>query len=735
MSQERHSRQGASTASRSSSVARTRSIESRTPSPHPSYLQKQDSNHELVNSEDDSISSDSTSLLGSMWNLVRDARELAAKELDKLLEHFPYKNTSGVRDQTLSVKKPTPKSLLGHGPPVKQRTYNSKRKSYSFTKMLLDKDLKDHVNDVTPQNQYKALSSTTDNTSRNNRQSTTRRHTRHHSGINMVQQEHLQQSKRTPSLKRDLSQSSQSSLADRYNSIREPDDWGSTSESQSQSQYNGEDTDNSEYFQVGSRRIRLSRENSPTPSIASITGTLSISGHTNPRNYYQPHSHSRQGSSSNTRIRFPRYSLLGEPLDNAGNSRTSSPIYPEPSLSRKESLLSSKSPSPPYPSAIANVDNTPFLDSRESSPLPSINRTSPELKRRTSVQSNLAENDKLSELQQELAVIKQQLASLVSARKEDMERANLSPGPSAPPPPPPPPSSLATPKKWSPPHSAASLSMQNVLKELSSSKVQLRKTGSPFISRISSAVESSPSSKYTSLSIRSKDIPDSDLDAIPRSPLANIKRLIKKPQAIKNDTLTRKNEPSAEIDLGISWPSTKTLEEADSRLDKAAKNLTDTNSRKSTSTVSSRSRGSHKGEYTEEPEPQPSEISHTVSRTSSAPEGKRKWNGINILGESDASEVAHSPKQLPSIFDFNSQDRSGPQLSGNKKLRPTMAQSPTLHRSMTDPIQLTSQVRTMSSFGNTNEGKRVSFQPPADGKEHERLWFLESDTDNWRVGN
>lgn len=35
---------------------------------------------------------DATSFLGSVWNLVKDAKELAAKELDRLLDNFPYKH-------------------------------------------------------------------------------------------------------------------------------------------------------------------------------------------------------------------------------------------------------------------------------------------------------------------------------------------------------------------------------------------------------------------------------------------------------------------------------------------------------------------------------------------------------------------------------------------------------------------------------------------------------------------
>lgn len=48
--------------------------------------------HALVTNTSGAI--EETSLLGSVWNLFRDVKDLASKEIDKLLEHFPYKNNT-----------------------------------------------------------------------------------------------------------------------------------------------------------------------------------------------------------------------------------------------------------------------------------------------------------------------------------------------------------------------------------------------------------------------------------------------------------------------------------------------------------------------------------------------------------------------------------------------------------------------------------------------------------------
>ncbi|KAF9359740.1 hypothetical protein BGX26_011513 [Mortierella sp. AD094] len=711
MSQESHSRhesqRGSSVASRASSIARTSSTRSRTPSPD-SHSQKQDSNQEPTSLEHESPPADATSLLGSMWNLVRDAREVAARELDKLLEHFPYKNTSksttttedsvNTRDQILSKRKARslpstlpPKSLLGHGPRVKQRGHSTKNRQHTLTKKLFDEDLKNHVNDVSPLNQFRMPSSTAKRQPGNDSGASTK-HSHDPSAVgSIVQPKHLHLRLTTPSLKRDLSYSSQSSTTDRYGVNKDSDGWSSTNDSH----HNEEDTDHSDYLQVGSRRVRLSREPSPTPSITSLAGTLSISGHTQAQHYHRHrHNHSlhkRHSSNTSLRTRPPRYSLLGEPLDQTNYEELLPSIYPKSSSSYKESLAGSRPLSlPSFPTA--DPLNNPFLSSRESSPIPSFARTFPEPSLGSSTrttQTALVENEKLNELQQELAAIKKQLATLVSARKDDLERAQLSPtypGDSVPTPPPPPPlSSLITPKKWTPPHSAASLSMQSVLKELSSSKVQLRKTGSPFVSRISSAVDSSPSSKYTSLSIRSKEELEDQLEdnstSNPRSPLTNIqyptKKLLTKSYSSTNklETPVKSSNFSSGTDVDLHWPSPKTLERADSRLDTAAKNLAKNGKR--TTVISVLPPKIHNGEVTNDPKPLELVSSVSLSRASSVPEGKRKRTGTINSEDNDTNETTSTPlssREPFSILDIKSQDRprSGPQLAGNKKPKPVL---------------------------------------------------------------
>lgn len=61
--------------------------QSRSHSPDP----EADAEHLLLQAQSPSIV-DSTSFLGSVWNLVKDAKELAVKELDRLLDNFPYKH-------------------------------------------------------------------------------------------------------------------------------------------------------------------------------------------------------------------------------------------------------------------------------------------------------------------------------------------------------------------------------------------------------------------------------------------------------------------------------------------------------------------------------------------------------------------------------------------------------------------------------------------------------------------
>ncbi|KAG0233816.1 hypothetical protein BGW42_007187 [Actinomortierella wolfii] len=112
------------------------------------------------------------------------------------------------------------------------------------------------------------------------------------------------------------------------------------------------------------------------------------------------------------------------------------------------------------------------------------------------------DHEKLNKLQEELAAIKAQLATLVSAQQEDSRRLSWpmaasslsSPIPPPPPPPPPPSSGPNAAKKWLIPNSEVAQSMQNVLKELSSSQHKLRKTNSPYLARIRDEAASTSSS-------------------------------------------------------------------------------------------------------------------------------------------------------------------------------------------------------------------------------------------------
>ncbi|KAF8934364.1 hypothetical protein BGZ58_005763 [Dissophora ornata] len=317
----------------------------------------------------------------------------------------------------------------------------------------------------------------------------------------------------TSSLKRDSSYASYSSMRRPQSAILDSDDLTSSVDGRQ----DDEDSDYSDYHSAVSRRRRMSREPSETPSIASATGTLSISvnakAHDRHTHHYLHQYQQRPGQ-------YPQH------------KRYLSAIYPQKASSRAGSATGSDIH--PTSALTSGSQNDPFLNSRGPSPLPPpFPDTYPEQRHvRSPSQSSAIENQKLNELQQELAAIKEQLRSLVSARQDDLQRSQLSPvnfG-SVPPPPPPPPfqvsTSLVAPKKWTPPQTEASQSMQNVLKELSSQKVRLRKTGSPFVSRISSAVDGSTSSPYTSVTFKPRSGSEASPQATARSdsPAALTKR-------------------------------------------------------------------------------------------------------------------------------------------------------------------------------------------------------------------
>ncbi|KAF9996419.1 hypothetical protein BGZ79_009851 [Entomortierella chlamydospora] len=267
-------------------------------------------------------------------------------------------------------------------------------------------------------------------------------------------------------------------------------------------------------------------------------------------------------------------------------------------------------------------------------------------------------------------------------------------------------------------------------------------------SRISSAVDGSPSSKYTRLSIRSREELENQLEddstSNPPSPLANIQHPTKNLIAKSHSSATTPEIPvkssdfSSGTDVDLQWPSPETLERADSRLDTASKDLAKNWKRRTV--ISVLVPKIHGGEVTDDLKPLGLASPPSLSGAPSAPEGKRKRTGTIGSEDNNTNETtptAPSSRDPISIVDIKSQDRprSGPQLAGNKKPRPVRIRSPTLHRSMTDPTQLTHHLQSLAAIGAGSAGKRVSFQPSAEDKEQERQWFRESDTDSWRVGS
>ncbi|KAG0318254.1 hypothetical protein BGZ99_005801 [Dissophora globulifera] len=614
-------------------------ISTRTPSPTPPYEAPSSAHgstdldpaaqHDENHANAASLANDGTgSLLGSVWNLVKDARNVAAREFDKLFDHFPYKSaarlysaaeqentfsherilrkprTSATGLATSSLSAAKPKSLLGHGPAVRQRGLPSKYKHRTLAQGLLDQgapldypiplskkdrtldhcfsatytpfddlllDLRNHLNDVSPVSQLRVSSyphlngsdrsssvtrsrqstpsgsdvpsasekSSSRRTISANQEQTSLKRPAHAlgsgpksgSGVSTeLGHARLQSFKTWPrdnndhfakqihhpsssgsdahssveptalertisSLKRDSSYASYTSIRDRHSStVQDSDDMASSIDGRP---YDDEDSDHSDYLSATtSRRRRLSREPSETPSISSVTRTLSISGKANthtreplpppPPSYRQHLTRPSSGSSSSSSSRHQHHPHQRENRHQLKHKRPQSAIYPRdlPGSTVTEGHRPSSSLS-----TIADPHSNPFLDSRGTSPLPTLYIQPPGDQMPTpplSSSSATIENYKLNELQQELAAIKEQLRSLVSARESDL-RSQSSPSAFGSGPPPPPPPTLnqgagSTPlKKWTPPESEAGRSMRNVLKELSSQKVQLRKTGSPFV--------------------------------------------------------------------------------------------------------------------------------------------------------------------------------------------------------------------------------------------------------------
>lgn len=394
------------------------------------------------------------------------------------------------------------------------------------------------------------------------------------------------------------------------------------------------------------------------------------------------------------------------------------------------------------------------------------------------------------------------------AEKQGLYRTHSAPasiGPGIPPPPPPPPfPGTPSSKLRTPPVNEATRSMQRVLNELSTSKVQLRKTGSPFLryafyftlcyfvasllvtteikdvessifnmlkcflnfwsdSRISSAIDSSPNSKFSRVVFKSRMDMASDKYtgssiAGSTAPLSLVSRLrgpstgtnleetilqsVEKAPAetpMKRRVRPIYQEPEEEEEgRELIWPSPRTVRRADSRLEMAAKDLTRNKSNREQAATLSQSSD---GLTTRSAEDQTSKKEGRLGPTAPTPkshhllESKRKWAPrISQPSGTEPREIVQTTSSAiagaaelsldggGSLMDDGSgvfgRERTGPRLDDNSKRprRPSRPRSMVLSRSMTDPTTLHS-APTMTTAE----------------KEKERQWFLESDMESWKV--
>ncbi|KAF9907286.1 hypothetical protein BX616_000476 [Lobosporangium transversale] len=452
-------------ASSRSETNRSRSSTISTISKHENYntslISSPSQDHDSTHPKAELPSAESTSLLGSVWNLVRDAKELAAREVDKLLESFPYRSISkastasqsGIHDKiktresSLAVKKPRvgsssepPKSLLGRGPPVKVRGQHSShiKKNHALSRKLLSSDVKDHVNDVSPSVHLRTPLPMSKRVSGISSSIEPIKRMRHSSEFEFELESSPERSppmqyRRTPSLKRDLSESSLSSIQAGQGTIHDSD-WTSSEERRRQ-----EHIDHSEYTAKKHDRDTESSprpNSSPTPSITSMARSLSIVSHSHAHTDLPHRPHSRQRLHAPHRRR-PHYvhhqrhnsntspvrnSLLGGPLEATSShddfiEPVPAPvaIYPSsPSISREGSAIEGKIDSMPMLSSTSTTVgsmNNPFVVTKGLSPLPPslLADTTPERTSGSPKISSTPDNDKLQELQHELALIKEQV--------------------------------------------------------------------------------------------------------------------------------------------------------------------------------------------------------------------------------------------------------------------------------------------------------------------------------------
>ncbi|KAK5802034.1 hypothetical protein F5H01DRAFT_383940 [Linnemannia elongata] len=754
--------------------------------------------HALAPNNNDAI--EGTSLLGSVWNLFRDVKDLASKEIDKLLEHFPYKNNAArvivttnqddLQDRLLSAKKRQGvlvaslstaslprKSLLGHGPSQKRRTGTPQGNQAVLTKRLLDQDLRTQVNDVSsrriPASTASVMSGVSTESRRmlsvrsgsastisdtGSRQSTTRR------------KQTLATPRPTPTpplLKRDSSIS-----ASLYRSSQDTEaDWSSAV-----SHLDEVESESSE-----PRTCARSRESSATPPITTMARAMSISERNQSSQRFRQ-TEQPGGSDIRKRIigqssaQLSRHSSSQSESDLANGTpkqqqqptrkrRENGPetaLYPQSSTNSRNRTSTENG----VPTKVVDSPPSAFTDSKNNPFIASSGRSSPTHDTRTPSPTTNVDNATLSALIEQVSTMREQLASLM-AEKQGLYRTHSAPasiGPGIPPPPPPPPfPGTPSSKLRTPPVNEATRSMQRVLNELSTSKVQLRKTGSPFLSRISSAIDSSPNSKFSRVVFKSRMDMASDKYtgssiAGSTAPLSLVSRLrgpstgtnleetilqsVEKAPAetpMKRRVRPIYQEPEEEEEgRELIWPSPRTVRRADSRLEMAAKDLTRNKSNREQAATLSQSSD---GLTTRSAEDQTSKKEGRLGPTAPTPkshhllESKRKWAPrISQPSGTEPREIVQTTSSAiagaaelsldggGSLMDDGSgvfgRERTGPRLDDNSKRprRPSRPRSMVLSRSMTDPTTLHS-APTMTTAE----------------KEKERQWFLESDMESWKV--
>ncbi|KAG0064814.1 hypothetical protein BGZ89_008834 [Linnemannia elongata] len=515
------------------------------------------------------------------------------------------------------------------------------------------------------------------------------------------------------------------------------------------------------------RTCARSRESSATPPITTMARAMSISERNQSsqrfRQTEQPGgSDIRKRIIGQTSAQLSRHSssqsesdlVNGTPKQQQQPTRKRRENGPETALYPQSSTNSRNKTSTENGVPTKVVDSPPsaFTDSKNNPFIASSGRSSPTHDTRTPSPTTNVDNATLS------ALIEQ-----VSTMREQATPASIGPG--IPPPPPPPPLFPGTPssKLRTPPVNEATRSMQRVLNELSTSKVQLRKTGSPFLSRISSAIDSSPNSKFSRVVFKSRmDMASEKYTgssiAGSTAPLSLVSRLrgpntgtnleesilqsVEKAPAetpMKRRVQPIYQEPEEEEEgRELSWPSPRTVRRADSRLEMAAKDLTRNKSNREQAATLSQSSD---GLTTRSAEDQTSKKEGRLGPTAPTPkshhllESKRKWAPrISQPSGTEPREIVQTTSSAiagaaelsldggGSLMDDGSgvfgRERTGPRLNDNSKRprRPSRPRSMVLSRSMTDPTTLHS-APTMTTAE----------------KEKERQWFLESDMESWKV--